>query len=506
MMSPSRTRRAALVALPLAAAIALSACSPSGGGSADGGSDTTLQVGELSSPASLDFTMTAGAAIPQALLYNVYEGLVKLDDAGDIQPLLAESWTVSDDGTVYDFVLQEGVTFSNGSPFSAETVQFSLERAAAEWTANSPSFLDPIASIEVVSDLEVRITLTQPSNGWLFNMAGPIGTMFTPDGVDALATDPVGTGPYDVTDFQTGTSLDLTLRDDYWGEAPYMTEVEFTYFGDATAQTNALLSGDIDLIATVSQFQSVEQLEADDALTVQIGTSTAELTFTMNHAVAPFDDVRVRQAVMHAIDRQAILDTVNFGHGTLIGSMVAPTEPWYDESLADMYAYDPELAQQLLDEAGVSDLSVTMAVPSARPVWADAAQMIADQLGQVGISVTLETLEFPAVWLEQVMTNHDYDMTIIAHSEPRDAVSFARPDYYPGYDNPEVMALFAEADAAVDEETYIELMRQATTAMAEDAVADWLFENPTIRAFSNDLSGVAENSVSLAFDLTTITR
>lgn len=507
-MTPPRMRRAAaFVALPIAAALALTACSPSGStASGSGEADTTLQIGELSSPASLDFTMTGGAAIPQALLYNVYEGLVKLDDEGEIQPLLAESWTMSDDGTVYDFTLQQGVTFSNGSPFTAETVKFSLERAATEWTANSPAYLSPISSIEVVSDTEVRITLNAPSNGWLYNMTGPIGTMFSPDGIDALATDPVGTGPYDVTDFQTGTSLELTRRDDYWGDEPFMSEVSFTYFGDATAQTNALLSGDIDLIATVSQYQTVEQLEADDSLTVQVGDSTGELTLSMNNAAAPFDDVRVRQAVMYAVDRQAILDTVNFGYGTLIGSMVAPTEPWYDESLVDLYPYDPERAEELLAEAGVEDLTITLDVPSARPAWADAAQIVADQLGQVGITVNLETLEFPAVWLEQVMTNHDYEMTIISHAEPRDASAFAAPTYYPGYDDPETMALFAEADAAPDQDTYVELMREATTKMAEDAVADWLYENPTIRAFSNDISGVNENAISLAFDLTNITR
>jgi len=499
-------RRISSVAVATAAVIALALTGCTGGGNTDGdaAAPTDLSVGLIASPASLDFTTTAGGAIPQALLYNVYEGLVKINNTGDIEPLLASDYTVSEDGLVYNFTLHEGVTFSNGSPFTAETVKFSLERVADNWTANGPGYLSPISAITVVSDTEVQITLSTPSNSWLFNMAGPVGTMFSPDGVDALATEPVGTGPYTVTAFSPGTSLDLQLRDDYWGDAPYMTEVELRYFADANAQSNALLSGDIDVVTQLSQYQLVSQFESNDDYKVQEGSSTGEVTLTMNNQSAAFADVRVRQAVMFAVDRQAIVDTVNSGYGTVLGQMAAPTDPWYDPTLVNLYPFDPERAEALLAEAGVSDLTVALKVPNL-PYAVAAAQVVQSQLADVGITVETSTLEFPAVWLDEVFTKHDYDMSIISHNEPRDITLFAAPTYYAGYNNPDVMSLFAQADAA-DPETSIDLMKEATTVMAEEAAADWLYLIPVVSVADADLTGVPLNAPTLSLDLSTIAR
>ena len=503
MRAYTRRRMFASIATVMVASMALVGCS-SGSMTAEEEPDTALTVGLLATPGNLDYTTTAGAAIPQALLYNVYEGLVKLDNDGTIMPLLAESWTVSDDGLVYDFQLQEGVTFSDGSPFNAESVKFSLERVKENWTANGPAYLDPIAGIEAVSDTEARITLSKPSNSWLFNMSGPVGTMFTESGIADLATTPVGTGPYTVSSFKTGDSLVLAANADYWGEAPYMTDVTLRYFTDATAQTNALLSGDINLISGISQFQLVDQFKTNGDFQVLEGASTGEVTLAMNNASDAFSDVRVRQAVRYAIDRQAVMDTANSGYGLLIGSMVPPTDPWYDESLADLYPYDPEKAAELLAEAGVSDLTVAFKIPNL-PYAVAGAQVVKDQLAKVGITAEVTALEFPAVWLDEVFSSHDYDMSLIMHSEPRDVTVFAAPTYYAGYDSPAVMEKFAEADAA-DPASYIELMKEATATMAEEAAADWLYLQPAISLADSDLLGVPKNTPSLALDLSTIAR
>ncbi|WP_199182361.1 ABC transporter substrate-binding protein [Cryobacterium sp. Y11] len=501
----AHTRRPVLagIATAVMASLALVGCS-TGSASTDDAVNTALTVGLLATPSNLDYTTTAGAAIPQALLYNVYEGLVKLDNDGTIHPLLAQSWTVSGDGLVYDFVLQEGVTFSDGSPFTADSVKFSLERVKANWTANGPAYLDSIASIEAVSDTQARITLSKPSNSWLFNMTGPVGTMFTESGVANLATDAIGTGPYTVASFQTGDSLVLAANTEYWGEAPYLTDVRLRYFTDTTAQTNALLSGDINLISGISQFQLVDQFKSNADFQVLEGTSTGEVTLSMNNASEAFSDVRVRQAVMYAIDRSAVMDTVSSGYGLLIGSMVAPTDPWYDASLADLYPYDPDKATELLDAAGVRDLSVAFKIPNL-PYAVAGAQVVKDQLAQVGITANVTTLEFPALWLDEVFAQHDYDMSLIMHSEPRDVTAFAARSYYAGYDSPEVMAQFAQADAA-DPATYIDLMKQATTTMAEEAAADWLYLQPAISIGEADLLGVPKNTPSLALDLSNISR
>jgi len=503
MRAHTRRRMIASMATVMVASMALVGCS-TGSTTAEGEPDTEVTVGLLATPANLDYTTTAGAAIPQALLYNVYEGLVKLDNDGNILPLLAKSWTVSDDGLVYDFTLNEGVTFSDGSPFTADTVKFSLERVKDNWTANGPAYLDPISSIEAVSDTEARITLSKPSNSWLFNMSGPVGTMFTESSIADLATTAVGTGPYTVSSFKTGESLVLAANPDYWGEAPYMTDVTLRYYTDATAQTNALLSGDVNLVAGISQFQLVDQFKSNADFQVLEGASTGEVTLSMNNASDAFSDVRVRQAVMYGIDRQVVMDTANSGYGLLIGSMVPPTDPWYDADLAELYPYDPDKAMDLLNDAGVSDLNVAFKVPNL-PYAVAGAQVVKDQLAKIGITVNVTTLEFPAVWLDEVFSNHDYDMSLIMHSEPRDVTAFAAPTYYAGYNSPEVMAKFAEADAA-DADAYVELMKEATTTMAEDAAADWLYLQPAISLGDADLVGVPANTPTLALDLTTIAR
>ncbi len=503
MRTHIRRRTIASLATVMIASLAVAGCA-SNATPADSTPDTALTVGLLATPSNLDYTTTAGAAIPQALLYNVYEGLVKLDNDGTIIPSLASDWTVSDDGLVYDFTLQSGVTFSDGSPFTADTVKFSLERVKDNWTANGPAYLDPISTIEAVSDSEARITLSKPSNSWLFNMSGPVGTMFTETGLANLATAPVGTGPYTVTSFKTGDSLVLAANPDYWGEAPYMTDVTLRYFTDATAQTNALLSGDVNLISGISQFQLVDQFKSNADFQVLEGASTGEVTLSMNNASAAFSDVRVRQAVMYAIDRQAVMDTVNSGYGLLIGSMVPPTDPWYDASLANLYPYDPDKALELLAEAGVSDLTVAFNIPNL-PYAVAGAQVVKDQLSKVGITANVTSLEFPAVWLDEVFKGHNYDMSLIMHSEPRDITAFAAPTYYAGYNSPEVMAQFAAADAA-DPATYVELMKEAATTMAEDAAADWLFLQPAISLADADLVGVPKNTPSLSLDLSTIAR
>lgn len=177
------------VAASTAAIAVLASCSAGAGLSSAGGPDT-LTVALTAKPDNLDFTRTSGAAIPQALLDNVYEGLVRLDDEGAIVPLLASSWTISPDRTVYEFVLREDATFSNGEAFTSEDVKFSLDRVKSEWTANSPALMSVVDRVETPQPYLARVILRAPSNAWLFNMTGPVGAMFTPRGVTQLASAP----------------------------------------------------------------------------------------------------------------------------------------------------------------------------------------------------------------------------------------------------------------------------------------------------------------------------
>jgi len=474
---------------------ALTACSAGSTSSAPDGAahDPSVTIGLTGEPVNFDLTTTAGSAIPQVLMNNVYEGLVALDQDGTIQPKLAESWTVSEDGTTYDFTLQDDVTFANGEAFTADDVKFSLERIATDWKINQTK-MAVLDHVEVVSPTEVRVVLQRPSNVWLYEMTGTVGLMFDPSGVGDLANTPVGTGPYTVAERVTGDHISLAAREDYWGEEPAITDVDLRYFADVVASTNALRAGDVDMLYNMQAPDLIPQFEADDELQVIQGSSNGEILLSMNNRTAPFDDVRVRQAVAYALDRQAIIDAAWAGYGTQIGAMVPPTDPYY-EDLNDLYPYDPEKAEDLLAEAGVEDLSITFDVPT-RPYATAVSEVVVSQLAEVGITATIATDEFPAVWLDKVFTKHDYQMSVILAVEPRDLLAtFNNPDYYIGYDNTEIAPIAAAADTGSEEE-WIDGMKEVVEITAEDVASLPLFLFPNVVVADAELDGIAGNAVT----------
>jgi peptide/nickel transport system substrate-binding protein len=219
-----------------------------------------------------------------------------------------------------------------------------------------------------------------------------------------------------------------------------------------------------------------------------------------NHTNAALSNLKVRQAICYAIDRKALLNTVWAGHGQLIGTMSSPTEPYY-EDLSNTYPFDPTKAKALLAEAGVTNLSLRLRVPITKYAT-DSATFVQSQLKDVGITVTIEQLDFSR-WLTEVFTNGDYDMTIVAHVEPRDLVKWANPKYYWHYNNPQLQALVQQADAGSTDD-YVRLMKQASELLANDAAADWLFLLPNLVVTTSDVTGIGQNATSLSFDLTTI--
>ncbi len=499
------------VAAVLTCAFVLAGCN-AGSTESDAGDDSPssdepaeLSVGFNAEPANLDFTRTDGAAVPEALLVNVYEGLVKLDQStGEIVPLLAESWDVSDDGTIYDFTLHDDVTFSNGAEFTAQDVKFSIERVQSEaWTVSLKSGMDVVESVEVKSPTEVRVVLERPSNSWLHQMTTRIGAMFSRDGVDDLANQPIGTGPYVLGEWTRGDRIVLNRNDNYWGDAPAIDTVTLRYFDDPTATNNALLSGDIDVISTLQTPETLDRFTGDDRFDVIEGTTNGEVTLAMNNGSGPTSDIRVRQAIKHAIDHQALLDTAWAGRGFLIGSHVPPTDPWY-EDLTDLYPYDPERARSLLAEAGAENITLRLRIANL-PYAIASAQVLSSQLGEVGINVDIDPLEFPARWLDVVFNDADYDLSIVAHVEPRDLGMFGDPNYYWRYDNPKVRDLLAEADSGPPEQQD-EKLGEVARVIAEDAVADWLFVLPNLMVATTDVEGLPENRIGESFDLTTLSR
>ncbi|MGB7448976.1 MAG: ABC transporter substrate-binding protein [Ornithinimicrobium sp.] len=504
--TPKRT-----LGVVVAGAFALSACN-AGSGSQDDGADSgggsddkSVAIGLVAEPASMDFTTTDGAAIPQALLYNVYETLVKVDsESGEIVPSLATDYEVSDDGKTYTFTLVQDATFSDGAAFGPDDVVFSLERVQSDdWTVSLKNQMNVVDSVEATGEHEVTVTLKRPDNSWLYAMTTQVGAMFDTEGTDDLATEPIGTGPYRFGEWDRGTDLTMERNEDYWGEAPFFETVRLAYYNDGNALNNALLSGSIDVVGTVQAPESLADFENGDYQVIE-GTTNGEVVLSFNNREKPFSDLRVRQAARHAIDHQTLLDTCWAGRGELIGSMVPPTDPWYEDRTGD-YEFDVAKAKSLLREADATGAKVRLRIPTL-PYAVACGTVVESMLEDAGFDVTIEELEFPSTWLEEVFTSHDYDMSIVAHVEPRDMRAvFGNPDYYTGYGTSEVRVLFDEADAGTPQEQN-EKMAQAAKVISQDAAADFLFLLPNLIVAEPDITGLPENAASISFELAPLAR
>jgi peptide/nickel transport system substrate-binding protein len=457
-------------------------------------SDGTLSLGLVLEPESLDFTTTSGAAIPQILLDNVYETLVTQAQDGSIQPGLAESWTVSDDGKTYDFTLRSGVTFSDGTPFTADDAAFSINYVKTKWTVGVAKAMDAVTSATAVSPTELKVVLSQPNALWLFKMTTRIGAMMSPKHVDSLATEAIGTGPFTVGAWVHGVSITLNRNDGYWGPKALEKSIVFTYFSDPTAMNNALLTGDIQVITTVQTPQALAQFGDTSKYTVINGTTNGKVMMTLNDARPPLNDVRVRQAINYALDKQAIVKAAWAGYGTPIGAHEVPTDPWYVD-LANRFPHDVAKAKELLKEAGQSNLTLRLALPPV-PYAAKAAPIIVSQLAEAGITVQTSDVTFDN-WLGKIFAApYDYDMTIINHVEQYDVTTVfsGKPDYYTQYTNPEVTRLEAEGLAG-DHDTFIADFQKVMTILADDAAAAWLWAFPNLMVADANVRGLPENAI-----------
>lgn len=505
-------RRRALAAVATASVLALTACnagssstgsSGSATGSGGGASGQSVAIGLVLEPTSMDFTRSDGAAIAQALLGNVYEGLVKVDEKGAIQPSLATSWTVSPDRRTYTFDLVQGARFSNGAPLTADDVVFSINRVKTDWAVAVKRSMDVVSSATALSPTKVQVTLSRPSNSWLYAMTTRVGAVFSRTGVAELATTPVGTGPYTLGEWRRGDAIVLRRNDAYHGAKPYFGQVTLRYIKDAAALNNALLSGTIDVIGTVQSPESLQQFTTDDRYRVIEGTTNGEVMLTMNTSRPLLKDKAVRQAIRQAIDHRSLLQTCWAGHGTLLGAMVPPTDPWYQD-LTGVAPFDRAKATQALKDAGAAGRTLRLRLPAA-PYATTCGQVVKSDLEQAGLKVTIDQMDFPT-WLSDVFKGADYDLTIVAHVEPRDiGRMFGNPDYYTRYDNKTVQAELAAADAGTEAQQ-VEHMKEVARLTAEDAASDVLFLMPNLVVADKDIQGLPTNAVGETLDLAHLSR
>ncbi len=462
---------------------------------------TDITLGMQLEPPHLDPTSAAAAAIDEVVYANVYEGLTRFTSDGSVVPGLAESWEIADDGLSYTFKLRRGVLYHDGATFGADDVKFSLDRARVEDSTNAQKALfAAIDSVNVIDDATVEITLTKPNGALLFNLAWGDAIIIDESDASALETTPVGTGPFKFSNWVQGDRVELVKNPDYWGDPVALDKATFKFISDPTAAFAAMMAGDVDAFPVFPAPENLAQFEADPRFTVLVGSTEGETILSTNNKAGPFVDVRVRKAVAHAIDRQAIIDGAMFGYGTPIGSHFAPHNPAYVDLTANS-TYDPELSKKLLTEAGYADgFTTTLKLPP--PSYARrGGEIIAAQLRAVGIQTEISNLEW-AQWLEEVFRGKDFGLTIVSHTEPMDIGIYARPDYYFQYDDAVVQAMISGLDAITDPDDRTEVLQALQERISENYVNGYLFQLAKTGVANAKIQGLWQNSPTQANDLT----
>ncbi|WP_319567410.1 ABC transporter substrate-binding protein [Cohaesibacter marisflavi] len=484
--------RAAFAALLTASALTLT---PAAGLAQDYTPDAVVNIGSLYEPQNLDNTGGAGQGINEAFNGNVYEGLFVLTDGGDVKPKLVESYEISDDGLSYSFTLKDGVTFHSGDPLTAADVKNSIERVTAETSSSSrKKSLSNIASIETPDDKTVVITLEKPSISLPYNLSY---VWIVNDAATDISNSEDGTGPYQLQEWRRGSALALVPFDGYWGDKPTNGGVMFQYFTDATAQNNALLTGAVDIITSIQSPDALSLFVDNPDFTVSEGASTTKELLAYNDRIEPFNDAKVRSALSRAVNKEKLLQAIWGDYGTLIGSFVPPTDPWYVD-LNDVNAYDPESAKALLAEAGYADgFSFTLDTPDYDP-HPVVAQFLQNELAKINVDVKINIITANE-WYTKIYKSHDFEATLQEHVNHRDIVFYGNPDFYWGYNNPEVTKLISGSESAksIDEQT--KMLTEANRIIAEDAASMWLYLYPQIVVSTSNVSGYPLNGLNSQF-------
>jgi peptide/nickel transport system substrate-binding protein len=468
---------------------------------AQGPAKDRLVIGISLEPPVLDPTKNAAAAIREVTTPSIYESLGRIDRTGAIGPGLAESWSISEDGKEYLFRLRKGVTFHNGEPFDASMVKFSLDRLfAADSTNPAKSLYTDIEKVEIVDPATVKVTLKSPNSFLLYSLSLGDAAIMTPKTAPTNDKNPVGTGPFVFKERKEGDSITLAKSPTYRDPGSIkLNTVIFKIVKDPSAQVNALLAGDIDAFPGFQAPELVERLKKDPRFSVVIGTTEGEVILATNNGKKPFNELKVRQAIAHAINREELISAES-GYGVPIGSHFAPHNKAYVD-LTRTYPFDIAKAKALLAEAGYPNgFEATLKLPPVGYAQR-AGEVMANQLGKIGIKIAISNLQWPQ-WLSEVFKERNYDLTIVAHTEANDLDRYARDGYYWGYDSPEFKAKWREVLAATDFTKRDELLKAAQRIVSRDAVNGFLFQLAKIGVWKKDLVGLWENSPTPQVDLT----
>ena len=489
-------KRKVFFVMLLAAMTALCACTS--GTKGGNGSDKVYYGGNITIGITQDLDSLdphkAVAAGTKEVLYNIFEGLITVSKDGRFVPAVAESYTISEDGTVYSFKLRSGVKFHNGKTVTADDVIYSLKRAAGMLGDSEPD-INKIAAFSIISDIKatadgVDVILSEPNT----ELIGFFTSSIIPCDYKDQATKPVGTGPFKFESYDALQKFVVVKNEDYYIEGvPYLDQVTFKISASTDAAFMEVMAGSIDILPYLTNDQAVQLAGKVDVVD---GTMNLVQALFLNNAVKPFDDVRVRQAICYAIDRKSILDLVAGGRGVIIGTNMFPSfSEYYDESLVNRYPYDVEKAKELLKEAGYPDgISFSITIPSNYEFHVKTGEVIVEQLKKAGINAEIKLVEW-ATWVSDTYVGRDYESTIVGLDSklaPSDVLRFFFKDSsknFVNYFSDDFDALFAKAKKTVNATEKAGYYKQLEKMLTEDAVSAFIQSPAQLVAVNKNLGG-----------------
>lgn len=483
---------AARLALTVVLLLAIAGCSTGRRVDLGGATSDNLIAAIAGEPDQLDPHKTT-AYFSFEVLENIFDTLVEPDANLEMRPALAESWDVSPDQRVWTFHLRRGVTFHDGSPFTADDVVFSYRRIIDGQLANVDKF-SSVTDVTAVDPATVRITVSKPTPNLLTNLGGFKGmAIVSRANVESgrIATHPVGTGPFSFAGATSGDSITLRANPSYWGGPPRISGVTFRFISEPSTALSALQAGEIDWTDSVPP-QRVSQLRDDDSLRLAVTPSNDYWYLALNEARPPWNDVRVRRAIAYGIDRDAIVAATSYGTAAENQLAIPEGNPWHTPY--DTYSYDIEKAKSLLAEANAKPDRLDMLVTSEYPETVTAAQIIADNLAPLGITVDIRTVDF-ATWLDE-QNNGNFDMLMMGWLGNIDPDDFYYAQHHTDgtsnaqkFSDPVVDRLLDAGRVETDRDARRDDYAEAATRIADEVSYIYLYNPSVIQAWTPALSG-----------------
>ena len=487
-----RRRPGVLIAALVVAALLASACSTGSRVDLGGPSAGTLTAAIAGEPDQLD-PQKSTAYFSFEVLENVFDTLVEPDANLEMRPALAESWQVSGDQLTWTFHLRPGVSWHDGSPFTASDVVYSYRRIIDEKLANVDK-LSAVRDVRAPDPQTVVIEVAHPTPNLLTNLGGFKGMAIVQRRnveTGEIATHPVGTGPFAFAGRKSGDSITLTANDNYWGGAPKVPGVTFRFISEPSTALSALQAGEIDWTDAIPP-QRVEQLKGDDSLHLAVTPSNDYWYLALNEARKPWNDVRVRQAIAYGIDRESIVQATSYGTATANQLAIPQGNPWYTPY--DRYRHDEGRARDLLRQAGVGNQNLDMLVTTEYPETVTAAQIIADNLAALGITVSIRTVDF-ATWLDEQNSGH-FDMLMMGWLGNIDPDDFYYAQHHTDgtsnaqkFSDPDVDRLLDAGRTETDRATRQDDYARAATIIADKASYIYLYNPSVIQGWTTNLTG-----------------